>query len=112
MPPHPAQLLASSQRHGVWHTFVPHPQCAAVRPHPTRHVVTRAQQHVREVRAPGHLPHRIIMTRQDRQGTLVRGSDIESPDDPVHPRGGDDGVPVFIPVVCQSFRRGNAGLGG
>lgn len=112
VPPHPAQLLASSQRHGVRHAFVPHPQGAAVRPHPARHVVTRAQQDVREVRAPGHLPHRVIVTRQHRQRTLVRCSDIEGPDDPVDARGGDDGVAVFVPVVRQGFRRRNAGGGG
>lgn len=52
------------------------------------------------------------MTRQHRQRTLVRCSDIEGPDDPVDARGGDDGVAVFVPVVRQGFRRRNAGGGG
>ena len=37
------------------------------------------------------------------QGSLPGGADIEGADDAVDAGGGDDGVAVFVPIVCQGF---------
>lgn len=74
-----------------------------VRPDPTRHVVARAQQRVRQMRTPRHAPDGVVVARQYDQGALSRGADVEGPDQSVHARGRDDGRAVLVPVVRQGF---------
>jgi len=108
MPTHPTFLPRS---------IAPSPIVTAttVRPDPTRHIVARAQQQIRQMRAPADLPHRVIMAGQHHDGPLRRGADVEGADEPVDAGGGDGAGPVFVPVVREGLggrRGGGVGHGG
>ena len=95
----------------------PRPDRAPVAPHAHRHVVARAQQHVRQVRAPRHAAHRIIMARQhgeragprfascprSRRGLVAaaRAADVERAYRAIDAGDRDDPFAVLVPVVRQ-----------
>ena len=84
----------------------PLPPLPPIIPHPTRHIIARAQQRPRQMRTPRHPPNRILMPRHHAQGALPRGADVECADEAVDACSGDDGGAVFVPVVGEGFRRG------
>lgn len=105
MPAHPTHLLSkhppSASR--IW-TLI-HP-LSPVRPHPARHVIARAQQHVAQMRTPRHLAHRVLVPREERHGALARGADVEGADVAVDACGGEGAGAVLVPVVGEGFGGG------
>src|ERR1700730_13748810 len=80
MPHHPTQLLPNPTRtaHSTKSTpFSAHSHRRSVTPHSTRHIITRTQQHITQMRTPRQLPHRILMPLQQRHRSLRRTSDIK-----------------------------------
>lgn len=111
-PPHlPASLTSHTFRAGRRRRRPRFRFRAPVRPDPTRHVVARAQQRVRQMRAPCHPPDGVLVARQYGHGPLSRRAHVEGPDQPVDARRRDDGRAVFVPVVRQGFvgREGGSG---
>lgn len=57
--------------------------------------------------APSDFTDGVAVAGKDGEGALVRGTDIESADLAVDAGGGDDGGAVFVPIVGESFGRGD-----
>lgn len=49
------------------------------------------------------------MTDHHGLWALMRGTDVEGANRPIHARGGQDRRSIFIPVMCQSFGRRTGG---
>lgn len=86
-------------------------------PQPHRHVVAGADQDVARMGTPGQPAHGILVAVHDGQRPAVRIADVKRSNQPVDAAGGDDGVAVLVPVVCEDFRgrrtrRHGAGMAG
>lgn len=117
MPPHPPHLAPAAIEHRVLkHILLLHgadAHGAPVRPHPTRHVVARAEQNVRQVRRPRYPAHGVLVAWQHGDGARGRHPDVEGADRAVDAGGRDDRVAVLVPVVREGFRGRQAhGCGG
>lgn len=60
---------------------------------------------------PRQLPHRILVSLQQRKRPGTRCTNVESTDDAIDARGGNDPVAVLVPIVGESFGRGEGGWG-
>ena len=63
------------------------------------------------MRTPRHFPDRVVVAGKNSDGSVLRAADVESADQAVDARGGDDAVAVFVPVVGEGFGGGDAGRG-
>jgi hypothetical protein len=106
---HSSHFSSTSIEHGILQHILllqrPHTHSTAIRPHPTRHVITRTQQDIRQMRRPRQLPHRVFMPWQYRDRSMIRHPNIKRPYDTIHSSRRNNRVAVFIPIMRQRFRR-------
>lgn len=112
MPSHSPHLPSSPKHHRILqHILLPRwypvPHRASIRPHTTRHIITRTQQDITQMRTPTNPPHRILMPRQHRNRPRARHPYIKRADHPVHARRRNNRVPVLVPVVRERLARRN-----